>query len=82
MNGIYKILGRISGDAQTEIDAILAHAGSRRNRSPSASKAPGRVRGRRHFGAWAAGCPDQRRAVGRYGPAGVPESQSGQPSRP
>ena len=26
MNGIDKIIGRISGDAQTEIDAILAHA--------------------------------------------------------
>lgn len=41
MNGIDKIIGRISGDAQTEIDAILAHAREQAEQIAQRSKAQG-----------------------------------------
>ena len=41
MNGIDKIIGRISGDAQTEIDAILAHAREQEEQIAQRSKAQG-----------------------------------------
>ena len=43
MNGIDKIIGRISGDAQTEIDAILAHAREQAEQIAQRSQDPDHV---------------------------------------